>query len=138
MKSQTLKQVTAFLLSGIVVLMLVVVPVFVLSNGLAQAQSTPNDVFDPSGYLPGATNLPTTDLRTLVLNIINILLGILGIIFLLLVLYGGFLWMTAAGNDDQAAKGRKIIGNGIVGLIIIFVAFALTTFIFNILSEATA
>jgi heme/copper-type cytochrome/quinol oxidase subunit 2 len=89
-----------------------------------------------TGYLTGS-DLPTTDVREVVINLINILLGILGIIFLLLVLYGGFLWMTAGGNDDQASKGRKIIGNGIVGLIIIFVAFAITTFVFNILDQAT-
>jgi heme/copper-type cytochrome/quinol oxidase subunit 2 len=89
-----------------------------------------------TGYLGGST-LPADDVRDVAINLINILLGMLGIIFLLLVLYGGFLWMTAGGNDDQAAKGRKIIGNGIIGLIVIFVAFAITTFVFNILSAAT-
>jgi len=90
-----------------------------------------------TGYLGGST-LPSTDVRTVAVNLINVLLGVLGIIFLLLVLYGGFLWMTAGGNDEAAQKGRKIIGNGIIGLIVIFVAFAITTFVFNILVAATA
>jgi hypothetical protein len=102
---------------------------------------TPALVFaqDPfgTGYMAN-TSLPQTDARDVVINLINVLLGILGMIFLLLVLYGGFLWMTAGGNDDQAAKGRKIIGNGIVGLIVIFLAFAITTFVFTLLTDASA
>ena len=86
-----------------------------------------------TGYL-GGSDLPSRDVRDVAISLINILLGVLGTIFLLLTLYGGFLWMTAGGNDDQAAKGRKIIGNGIIGLVVIFVAFAITTFVFNILT----
>jgi hypothetical protein len=88
-----------------------------------------------TGYLGGA-DLPATDVRDVAVNLINVLLGALGIIFLMLVLYGGFLWMVAGGNDDQAAKGRKVIGNAIVGLLVIFLAFAITTFVFTILTDA--
>lgn len=108
------------------VLTFAVLPVFAL-----QAQTSDFG----TGYL-GAANLPQTDARTVVINLINTLLGVLGIVFLLLVLYGGFLWMTAGGNDDRASQGRKIIGNGIVGLIIIFLAFAITTFVFTILQDS--
>lgn len=114
------------------VLVLVVMLSFAFAPVAVQAQ--PNF---GTAYL-GNTTLPTGDLRDVAINLIEILLGILGIIFLLLVLYGGFLWMTAGGNDDQAAKGRKVIGNGIIGLIVIFVAFAIVTFVFNILTAAAA
>ena len=101
---------------------------------------TPALVFaqDPfgTGYM-GGTNLPDTDVRTVAVNLINVLLGVLGIIFLLLVLYGGFLWMTAGGDDSRAEKGRAIIRNAIVGLIVIFLAFAITTFVFTLLTDAT-
>ncbi len=119
------------------IIAVLVVSVFAIagpSPALAQ-QTTIGDDFG-TGYLGGiAGKIPATDIRVVAVNLINILLGVLGIIFLLLVLYGGFLWMTASGNDDQAGKGRKIIGNAIIGLIVIFVAFALTTFIFNILQD---
>ncbi len=112
------------------------VSVFGISGpALAAENTTLGDGFG-TGYLGGiGGKLPTTDIRVVAVNLINILLGVLGIIFLLLVLYGGFLWMTSAGNDEQASKGRKIIGNSIIGLIVIFVAFALTTFVFNILQD---
>ncbi len=115
------KKIVAFALT----LMLVAAPVALFA-------ATPNF---GTGYLSNS-DLPDNDVRTVVINLINTLLGVLGIVFLLLVLYGGFLWMTAGGNDDRASQGRKIIGNGIVGLIIIFLAFAITTFVFTILTEA--
>ena len=118
----SLKKVAAFVLT----LAIIAMPVAVFAQ-------TPD--FGTS-YLSNS-DLPDTDAREVVINLINTLLGVLGIVFLLLVLYGGFLWMTAGGNDDRASQGRKIIGNGIVGLIIIFLAFAITTFVFTVLSDAT-
>ena len=112
---------------------LILTLVIVLTPVLVFAQ--PPDLDFGTGYLANSS-LPSSDVRTVAINLINILLSMLGIIFLLVVLYGGLLWMTAGGNDDQAAKGRKIIGNGIIGLIVIFVAFAITTFVFNILVAA--
>ena len=61
--------------------------------------------------------------------IIQLLLSFLGIFFLLLTIYGGFLWMTARGNDAQTAKARNILQNAIIGLIIILVAYGLTAFV---------
>jgi len=61
--------------------------------------------------------------------IIGVILSLLGVIFLVLIIYGGFLWMTAAGNEDRVAKAKKIIQNSIVGLIIVIAAYAITVFI---------
>ncbi len=124
MKNRFVKHITAFVLS----LFVFVLPAAVL----AQGGGTPD--FGTS-YL-GASDLPRGDLREVLINLINVLLGVLGIIFLILVLFGGFLWMTAGGNDEQAGKGRKFIINGVIGLIIIFLAFAIVTFVFNILEQA--
>ncbi len=70
-------------------------------------------------------------------RIIRTLLGLLGIIFLVLMVYAGFLWMTARGDDDAVTKAKDIIRNAIVGLIIIFIAYALTGFIINAVISAT-
>ena len=88
-----------------------------------------------TGYL-GGTTLPSSDLREVAINLINIMLSALGVIFLLIVLYGGFLWMIAGGNDDQASKGRKVIGNGMAGLLVIFLSMAITTYVFSVLVAA--
>ena len=83
------------------------------------------------------TGLGTKDIREGVMTIVNVLLGFLGIIAILIVLYGGFLWMTAAGNEDKVDQAKKIITAGIIGLIIIFVSFAIATFVIESLITAT-
>ncbi len=68
---------------------------------------------------------------------IKILLSFLGIIFLILIIYGGFLWMTAAGNNDKVEKAKNIIVNSVVGLVIVMLAYAITWFVVYYLGEST-
>jgi type IV secretory pathway VirB2 component (pilin) len=68
-------------------------------------------------------------LAELVGNIIQYLLGLLGIILVVLVIYAGVLWMTAGGNKDSIGKAQKIILNAAIGMIIIFAAYAITDFV---------
>ncbi|MDD4902746.1 MAG: IPT/TIG domain-containing protein, partial [Patescibacteria group bacterium] len=83
------------------------------------------------------TGLAATDPRLIVGNIIRIALGFLGVIALGLIIYGGFLWMTAAGNEERIATAKKVLISAIIGLIIILSAFAIATFILNSLLQAT-
>jgi len=81
--------------------------------------------------------LPATeDPRIVAARIIRVALGFLGIIALAIVLYGGFVWMTSAGNEERITKAKKILTNGLIGLIIIVSAFGITQFVLNRLSEA--
>lgn len=82
-----------------------------------------------------ATN---NDLATLVGRFVFALSGLLGIIFILLVIYAGFLWMTAAGNDEKVKQAKKIIASAVGGLVLIFTSYALVTFVVNALATATA
>ncbi len=110
-------------------LLLVFSPAFSLTTG---AQD------DPAGLQPlQETGLSTTDPRIITANIINAALGLLGTITIVLIVYGGFLWMTAAGNDDAVAKAKKIMIAGVIGLAIILSAYALATYIVESILEAT-
>lgn len=60
---------------------------------------------------------------------ISIFLSFLGVIFLILMIYGGFLWMTAAGEESKVEDARKIIRNAIIGLVIIISAYGITEFV---------
>ncbi|MEN9558258.1 MAG: Type secretion system pilin [Candidatus Parcubacteria bacterium] len=80
----------------------------------------------------------TTELPVLIGNIINIVLGFLGIVLLGLILYAGFLWMTARGNGEQVEKATGIIRDSIIGLIIIVAAFAISRFVLGSLINVTA
>lgn len=81
----------------------------------------------------GAAGIDTTvgDIPTIIGNIIGTGLSLVGIAFFILTIYGGFLWMTAHGNDDQIKRALKIITAAIIGLIIVMASFAITNFVFN-------
>lgn len=78
-----------------------------------------------------------TDLKLVIGEIIKVILGFLAIIFLGLVLYGGFLWMTAAGDPGKIEKARNLIRNAIIGVIIILAAYAITWTVVNEIQKAT-
>lgn len=63
--------------------------------------------------------------------VINILLSLLGVFFLALVIYGGYLWMTDRGNEQQVSKAKAVITRAFIGLIVILAAFALTNLILS-------
>lgn len=77
------------------------------------------------------------ELPVIVGRVINILLGFIGIILLLLILWAGFLWMTAAGDEAKVKKAKSIISNAVIGLIILVAAFAISNFVLTSLVNAT-
>ncbi|MBU0648786.1 hypothetical protein KJ969_01605 [Patescibacteria group bacterium] len=75
--------------------------------------------------------LAGTDIRVIVARIINVFLGLLAVIALVLVLYGGFLWMTSGGEAEKVDKAKKVLINAAIGLAIVLSAWAITYFIFR-------
>jgi hypothetical protein len=63
--------------------------------------------------------------------LIGVFLSLLGVIFLCLVIYGGFIWMTAGGNEGKVLKAKRILQDAIIGLIIVMSAYAITNFVFH-------
>ncbi|HUT22686.1 MAG TPA: IPT/TIG domain-containing protein [Candidatus Bipolaricaulota bacterium] len=78
----------------------------------------------------------TTDVRVAIARIIRTAFGFLGVVAVALVIYGGFLWMTAGGDADKVTKAKKVLVNAFIGLAIILLAFSITSFIINSLQEA--
>ncbi len=100
---------------------------------LAGAQT--NDVF---GLQYGKqTGLAAQDPRQTVALIIRIFMGFLGTIAIVIILIGGFKWMTAGGNDEKVGEAKKLIASGIIGLIIILSAYAITNFVLTQLIDVT-
>lgn len=77
------------------------------------------------------TGLGTNDVKQSVMLIVNVLLGFLGILAIVIILWGGFRWMTSAGNEEKIGEAKKIIAAGIIGLIIIFTSYAVATFVIS-------
>ena len=69
------------------------------------------------------------DLIGTISGIIRVALGFLGIIAVIIILLGGFKWMTAGGNDDKVKDAKKLIFSGIIGLVIVLSAFAIANFV---------
>ncbi|MBD3359101.1 MAG: hypothetical protein GF365_00110 [Candidatus Buchananbacteria bacterium] len=81
--------------------------------------------------------LGTQDIRVTIARIIRAFLGFLGIIAVVIIIYGGYLYMTSAGNPEKVTKAKKVLINATIGLIIILSSFAIASFILNYLVEAT-
>ena len=84
-----------------------------------------------------ATGLGTKDIREGVMAIVKALLGFLGIIAIVIILYGGFVWLTSAGNEEKVGKAKKIIGAAVIGVAIVLAAYIVTVFVIESLFEAT-
>ncbi|MFW5888705.1 MAG: Mbov_0395 family pilin-like conjugal transfer protein [Patescibacteria group bacterium] len=79
-----------------------------------------------SGYDTGQTSI-----NPIIQTVIQVALSFLGVIFLILMIYGGFLWMTASGNEEKVSKARKILTAAIIGLIIVIGAYAITALVMS-------
>jgi len=64
-------------------------------------------------------------------DMIGFVLSFIGVLFLLLTIYGGINWMTAGGNEQKVEKAKTIIINAIIGLLIVLSAYTITSFIGN-------
>lgn len=78
-----------------------------------------------------------TDLALIIGNIIRAALSLTGTIFLVLIIYAGFVWMTAGGNEEKIRKAKLIIQSAVIGLIIILSSYSITEFVIGSLTQAT-
>lgn len=83
------------------------------------------------------TRLGGDDIRIIIARVIQVFLGLLGIIAVSIFVYAGYLWMTSAGQEDKITQAKKMMVNAVIGIAIIFSAFAIVSFIINALANAT-
>ena len=69
------------------------------------------------------------DIRIVATKIIQWALGFLALIFLVLIIFAGFKWMTSGGNEEEVKKAQSLMKNAVIGLIIILVAWSLTYYL---------
>ncbi len=109
-----------------IVFFVLLLPTFVMANpqqGLDEASG----IAFPGG--PTITSVPLA-----IGKIVGLALSFIGLAFFLLMIYGGFLWMFARGNDQEVQKAKDLIQAAIIGLIIVLAAYAITAFIGNALT----
>lgn len=71
-------------------------------------------------------------------KIINVVLGVLGVVAVAVVIYGGFLFLTAQGDPGKIKKGKDSITWGIIGLIIALLSWSIINFVLSSTMSAPA
>lgn len=121
-------------------------PIFLLSLFFAgsltfvtpvRAQKASDEIYKQLGAAGGKEggNLGTPrDPRYVVALIIKVLLTLVGTVMFALMVYAGYMWMTAGGNEEQVASAKTTIRNSVIGLIIVLSSYAITLAVTNIAS----
>lgn len=76
-------------------------------------------------------NTAQTDVNPIISAIIQSILSFLGVIFVILIIYGGFLWMDAKGNEQQVEKAKNTLMYAAIGLGIVVAAYAISYFVIS-------
>jgi hypothetical protein len=84
-----------------------------------------------AGYPEGLSANP----EGMIIQGISLVLSFVGVLFMILMIYGGFIWMTARGNESNVDRAKKIVTAGVIGLIIVFASYAISYFVVNFFSE---
>ncbi len=88
-------------------------------------------------WVPATPNgIPDKPLDEVIMDITDWVLGFAGIIAILVIVYGGLLYLTSAGNEDQMEKGKKTLMWGILGLVIIGISYAIVKVIVDVWLKA--
>ncbi len=102
----------------------------------AQTQSAKglNSAFRVVGDVASSSNSYNTGqtLEPLLGDIILIILSLIGIVFVIFIIYAGYLWMTASGNEQKVDKSKEILRQAIIGLIVVFGAYAIAYFVIQV------
>lgn len=80
--------------------------------------------FSESGYSGASAD-------SIIGSIIKTVLSLLGIVFLILMIFSGYQWMTAGGNEEQVSQAKSRIKNAIIGVVVVIMAYAITAFVFR-------
>ncbi|MBN2854298.1 hypothetical protein JXK06_02055 [Patescibacteria group bacterium] len=108
------------------------VPVFAMP-ALAQTE----DVFGTDPISVGLDNSlgDEQDPREVIGRFIKLALGFLGLIAVGIILVGGFKWMTSGGSEEKTGEAKKLLGAGVIGLIIVLASWGLATWLINNISS---
>jgi cbb3-type cytochrome oxidase subunit 3 len=83
-------------------------------------------------------NLPEGDPRAIIINLINVALQFIGIITLVMILWGGMLFLFSGGKKERTEQAGAIIRNAIIGLIIVLSAWGIARFVLTSISGAVS
>lgn len=98
----------------------------------AKAANNLDDAFKVADSVASTSGYQATDLNTLLGNGIMAILSLIGVVFMVFIIYAGFTWMTAAGNEERTSRSKETLKQSVIGLIVVLCAYAITYFLINI------
>lgn len=105
----------------VICLLLVALPLISFAQDQGSLKGLLNQAGEGAGYNTDE-ELAQTGIAQVAGSVARMFISLLGVLFMAYTIYGGFLWMTAAGNEEQVSKARKIIRDGVIGLIVVLSA----------------
>lgn len=103
---------------------------FIFSATISLAQTS---VSEGVNVIQDSVGLSARDPREIVATIIKYALTVLGIILVIIIIYGGWLYMTSAGQQEKVDQAKKVLVNAVIGLVIILLSYAIVIFIARLL-----
>jgi amino acid transporter len=85
----------------------------------------------PTQVMGDSAGFSDVSLGYIIATVIQAALSLLAIIFLVIMVFAGYRWMTASGNEESIKKAQESIKRAIIGLVIVILAYAITAFVFN-------
>jgi hypothetical protein len=104
-------------------------------QGAPQCNNDPNLLYKDGVCLPASEQCSdgslrcTSSLKDLIVKVVKMLLGFAGAIAVVALIIGGYLYISSAGNEEQAEKGKKVIINSIIGLVVIILSYAIVSIV---------
>lgn len=89
----------------------------------------------PQMDILAGVGLPSDSPLNVIVKVVRILLSTVAVIFLVLIIYAGFRWMTSGGNSEAIESAKKTMMAAIIGIVVIFLAYAITLFVFGIVMK---
>lgn len=129
------KTIVFSLTLAVMLFSLMVVPVLAVGAGGTEVdtRSISARMLDAIGEikLPSAGTGDEIDNNTQIIigNLINVFITLFGIFFMILMIYGGYMWMNARGNQEGVEKAKEILRSAIIGFIIVMLAYAISYFV---------
>jgi len=129
--------ISIFTASAILLLNLALAVSVYAQNQSPAQPSFPKTLLKLTATLAG---LPTEELNpgATAAYIINLALSLVGIIAVIIVIYAGFLWLTSSGSEEKVTKAKTILSSALIGLLIIFSAYAITRFVISSIDRSTS
>ncbi len=110
------------------IVVLFIVILLLMVPAVSAAQSLQNAAGNLGSFQTGGLS---SDLGGTAQNVVKAIFWLVGTIFLLLSIYGGIVWIKAAGREEEVNRAKKIIVAAVFGLIIVFASYAITDFVMN-------